>query len=77
MSQRLPVISTREAVKAFGKAGFTEMAARGKGSHVFMHRDDPRAKLTIPKRKELRRGTLRSLISDAGLTVDEFIALLK
>jgi predicted RNA binding protein YcfA (HicA-like mRNA interferase family) len=34
------------------------------------------ANLTIPQHKELSVGTLRSLIRDSGLTVDEFLELL-
>jgi len=76
MASSLPVISTREAVKAFGKVGFEVVPGRGKGSHVVMHKPGWPNILTIPDRRELRRGTLRSLIRDAGLTVEEFCKLL-
>ena len=33
--------------------------------------------LTIPDHRELDRGLLRGLIRDAGLTVEEFVALLE
>ncbi len=36
----------------------------------------PFRRLTVPDHKTLAKGTLRSLIRQAGLTVDEFIALL-
>jgi len=32
--------------------------------------------LSVPLHTELKRGTLRNLIKDAGLTVDEFVAML-
>lgn len=76
MGQRLPVLSCREIVKALGQAGFREIAGRGKGSHVFVYRDNPRKGITIPNEKSVRRGTLRSIIRQADLTVDEFLALL-
>ena len=76
MSRPLPVISGRDAVRAFAKAGFVELPDRGKGSHRVMHRPGWPAILTIPDHRELKRGTLRSLIRDAGLTVDEFVDLL-
>lgn len=41
-----------------------------------MRRDDPFARVTIPNHKEIKKGMLRSIISQAGLTVDEFVALL-
>lgn len=48
------------------------LPGRGKGSHIVMHKPGWDAILTIPDHKELRRGTLRKLIRDAGWTVDEF-----
>lgn len=76
MSDKLPVISRREAVRALTKAGFEVVPNRGKGSHIVMSRPGWRALLTIPDHSTLRRGTLRALIRDAGLTVDEFRDLL-
>lgn len=73
---RLPIISGRDAAKAFKAAGFVELSRRGKGSHMALAREDPKALLTIPDHRELRRGTLRALIRQAGLTTDEFVALL-
>lgn len=73
---KLPVISGKDAVKAFGKAGFELVKGRGKGSHQFMVREDPRCMLTIPDHRELAPGTLRSMIRQAGLTVEQFVDLL-
>lgn len=74
MSPRLPHISGKDAVKAFQKAGFTE--ARQKGSHVYLFIKGHPLALSIPQHDELAPGTLHSLIKKAGLTVEEFIALL-
>jgi len=41
-----------------------------------MRRDDPPARVTIPNHKTLKKGTVRSIIRQAGLTVDEVLALL-
>lgn len=71
---RLPVISGRECVKALTKAGF--VFARQRGSHMVLYREEPPAQVTVPDHKELDRGTLRSIIRQAGLTVDEFVGLL-
>ena len=76
MSSHLPVISGRDAVRAFEKTGFALQHGRGKGSHMVMARDGWAAILTIPDHRELKRETLRSLIRSAGLSVDEFAALL-
>lgn len=77
MSAKLPIISGSECVKVLEKAGF--YLDRQKGSHMIMARDEPPPALTVPvpNHKELKKGTLRSIIRQAGLTVDEFIALLE
>ena len=70
----LPVISGTDAVKAFNQAGWE--AVRQRGSHIIMVKDGSIASLSVPDHRELARGTLRSLIRDAGLSVAEFIELL-
>ena len=71
---KLPVISGALCVKALGKIGFE--VYRQRGSHITMVRSSPPAQTTIPNHKELDRGTLRAIIRQAGLTVEEFNALL-
>lgn len=70
---RLPALSGQQCVAALEKAGFY-VARRGK--HITMRRDNPPARVTIPNHKTLKKGTVRSIIRQAGLTVDEFLALL-
>jgi predicted RNA binding protein YcfA (HicA-like mRNA interferase family) len=71
----LPVISGREAVRAFRKVGYE--TDRQSGSHIILRQaESPHRRLTVPDHKELRKGTLRALIRQAGLSVDEFVALL-
>jgi hypothetical protein len=41
-----------------------------------MQRDDPFAVISVPDHRELDKGTLRAIIREAGLTVDEFVKLL-
>jgi predicted RNA binding protein YcfA (HicA-like mRNA interferase family) len=51
--------------------------ARQKGSHIILIKDGQIATLSVPDHKEVARGTLRSLIRSAGLTVSEFLDVLK
>jgi len=69
----LPVVSGREAVRAFKKLGF--IFYRQKGSHMILYHANGRH-LSIPDHKELDRGTLRALIRGAGITVEDFVATL-
>jgi len=71
---RLGNISGKDATEAFGKAGWQVMGQVG--SHVVMTKPGVRANLSIPQHKELSTGTLRTLIRAAGITVEEFLALL-
>jgi predicted RNA binding protein YcfA (HicA-like mRNA interferase family) len=70
----LPVLSGRKAVRAFEKHGW--QVARQRGSHIIMVKEGENVTLSIPDHKEVAKGTLRSLIRAAGLTVDEFVRLV-
>ena len=72
MSSTLPVISGREVVRVFKSLGWE--AVRQTGSHIIMVKNEEPTTLSIPDHREVAKGTLRSLIRTAGLTVDEFVA---
>jgi predicted RNA binding protein YcfA (HicA-like mRNA interferase family) len=71
---RLPSVSGRQCVKALEKVGFT--VRRQTGSHLIVQRGDPYAQIVVPNHKALKRGLLRKIIKDAGLTVEQFVELL-
>ena len=68
---KLPVISGSRAVKAFQRAGWR--VDRQRGSHVVLLKAGYIASLSVPQHKELAPGTLRSLLRDAGMTVEELL----
>jgi predicted RNA binding protein YcfA (HicA-like mRNA interferase family) len=68
---KLPVISGRQRVKTLEKHGFH--VKRQEGSQIILRRDKPFSQVVVPDHKELDRGTLRSIIRQAGLSTDEFI----
>jgi predicted RNA binding protein YcfA (HicA-like mRNA interferase family) len=71
----LPVISGTDCVRALERAGF--IRNRQKGGHIVMRRANPFAQVVVPDHKTLDRGTLRGIIRQAGMTVDQFVELLK
>jgi len=72
---RLPRVSGREAVRALGKVGYE--IDRQRGSHIVLrHVAPPHRRLTVPDHQEVAKGTLRAVIRHAGLTVEQFTALL-
>ena len=70
----LPVLSGQEVVVAFESLGWS--VARQRSSHIIMTKEGENVTLSIPNHKEVARGTLRSLIRSANLTVDEFVKAL-
>ena len=71
---KLPKISGKNRINVLSKAGF--YFKRQSGSHIVLRRDDPYAQLVVPNHKELDRGTLRAIIRQADISVNEFIELL-
>jgi predicted RNA binding protein YcfA (HicA-like mRNA interferase family) len=73
MTDKLPILSGKDVVKALGKLGYS--INDQKGSHIHL-RHSFRRPLTIPNHTEIARGTLRIIIKDADLTVEKFLELL-
>lgn len=71
----LPALSGRRVVEAFASFGWE--VARQRGSHIILVKDNHNATLSVPDHKEVAKGTLRSLIRAAGMTVEEFVTALK
>jgi predicted RNA binding protein YcfA (HicA-like mRNA interferase family) len=77
MNERLPALRARDVIRALVRAGFA--VSRTSGSHCrLIHTTDPARRVTVPLHgsTDLKRGTLRGIINQAGLTVAQFIALL-
>jgi len=70
---KLPVCSGRDAVAAFGRMGY--VIDHQTSSHIILRHPTQR-RLTVPDHREIAKGTLRSLIRDAGITKEQFVALL-
>jgi predicted RNA binding protein YcfA (HicA-like mRNA interferase family) len=75
--KKLPVLSGRDVVRALERAGFVTVRISG-SHHRMQHRDDPARATTVPvhANRDLPRGTLRDIIDQTGLTVEEFVDLL-
>ncbi|MEW6110912.1 MAG: type II toxin-antitoxin system HicA family toxin [Thermodesulfobacteriota bacterium] len=72
---KLPHLSGREVVRALRKLGYEKDHQRG--SHIVLRQSSyPHRRIVVPDHDELAKGTLRAIIREIGLTVDEFNALL-
>ena len=68
----VPLLKPREVVKTFEKLGWE--VVRQRGSHIILTKEGHIATLSVPNHPEVARGTLRSLITKAGISVEEFLA---
>ena len=71
---RLPVVSGDEFVRAMRRIGYT--LDHFTGSHMILLHPS-RDRLSVPRHRELDRGTLRGLIRKAGVSRDEFARLVR
>ncbi|KKK54718.1 hypothetical protein LCGC14_3081860 [marine sediment metagenome] len=71
----VPVLPPRDIIRAFERLGWR--VARQRGSHIILVKEGHIATLSVPNHSEVARGTLRSLIARAGITVEEFLNSLK
>lgn len=73
---KLPVVSGKDVIKALNRAGF--YIHHQKDSHVTLRKkEDVKVRVVVSLHRVIKRGTLRSIIKDAGLSVEEFIELLR
>jgi predicted RNA binding protein YcfA (HicA-like mRNA interferase family) len=74
---RLPVVSGKQVIRALTKAGFVVDRVVG-SHHVLTFPDDLTRTVTVPVHgnRDLKPGTLRSIIRQTGLSVEEFTQLL-
>jgi predicted RNA binding protein YcfA (HicA-like mRNA interferase family) len=71
---KLPTdISGQELVKVLLRMGF--VVNRQRGSHIILRRDSPYARVVVPDHKQVRPGTLRQILSEAGMTVEQLLDL--
>ena len=72
---KIPIVSAIKVIKVLSKIGYE--ADHQTGSHIILrHRETLHKRLTVPNHKEIARGTLKAILEEAGLTVQEFTDLL-
>lgn len=73
---KLPIVSGIEVIKALSKIGFQHI--RTSGSHAILNKQSENGKITIPVplHKELAKGTLKSIMRQTGLSLEDLLNLL-
>jgi predicted RNA binding protein YcfA (HicA-like mRNA interferase family) len=75
VSQRLPRVTAAEVIRVLEKIGF--VLSRQSGSHkIYKNTEDRRVTVPFHAGKILNPKLLKSILNDAGLTVEKFIELL-
>lgn len=74
--KRLPVVSGNKVVKALQKNGF--LVVHQRGSHVKLKKTegDKVYIAIVPMHRELAKGTLKSILRQANITLEELCELL-
>lgn len=73
---RLPSLKPKKVMQVLQRAGFYEDHVRG-SHHYFKHPNNSSLLVVVPyHNKDLKRGTLLSIIAQAGMTIDEFTSYL-
>jgi predicted RNA binding protein YcfA (HicA-like mRNA interferase family) len=71
---KLPTdISGQELVKVLLRVGF--VVSRQRGSHIVLRRDSPYARVVVPDHRQVRPGTLRQILNEVGMTVEQLLDL--
>lgn len=70
----LPSVNAPELIRALKRAGFREVGQ--KGSHLKLRRGDNVVTVPVHGSRDIRRGTLRTILRYAGMTVQELLDLL-
>jgi predicted RNA binding protein YcfA (HicA-like mRNA interferase family) len=78
MSPKFPAVTSDEVIKVLQKIGVRFKRQSG-SSHAIYYRDSDKKRTVVPihKGKTLKRKTFKSILSDAGLTAEEFNELRK
>ncbi len=73
---KLPILSGKDMIKILGKIGFVHIRTRG--SHMIMIKQTEKGKKTVPvqNHKELAKGTLKSIMDQAGLKLNDLLNLM-
>lgn len=66
--------SGKELVKAFHRIGFT--IDHQKGSHIFLHNPEKNISVIVPNHKEIKIGTLISILKKVGITTKDLKKLI-
>ena len=75
MSPKPPLLSGRQVIKALEKLGYSRVSQRG--SHIKIRNESTQITLIIPDHKEVDRWTLKGILKDAEISIQNFLKILE
>jgi len=78
LKMKLPIVSGEQVIKLLQKEGFS--VTRQKGSHISLHKkleDGTTVLVVVPRKSEIKKGTLLSIIKQSRMNRDDFISKIK
>jgi predicted RNA binding protein YcfA (HicA-like mRNA interferase family) len=72
-SKKLPAVTSKEVIKVLESIGFQFVRQSGSSHAIYKRaRDKRRTNVPVHKGKIIKRKTLKAILKDAGLTVEQF-----
>ena len=68
------IFSGREIVKALHRIGF--IVDHQRGSHIFLHNLEKNISIIVPNHKEVKKGTLNSILKKANISIKDLKELI-
>ncbi|MGE5613302.1 MAG: type II toxin-antitoxin system HicA family toxin [Bacillota bacterium] len=72
MGSKYPILKPNEIIAILKKFGFVVVSQKGSHIKLRKHGNETRT-VIIPDHYEVARGTLRAILEQAGLTIEEFL----
>jgi len=72
---KLPIVSWKDVEQILGKLGY--VFDRQRGSYRIYVRAQPPHTISVPQHREIAKGTPKSILRQLGLSVEDFVALVR
>ena len=77
MGSKYPVLKPLEVIRVLEKLGFVFKSQKGShAKYVKLSKNQPTKTVIVPMHDEVAKGTLQSILEQAGLSLDDFLAYL-
>jgi predicted RNA binding protein YcfA (HicA-like mRNA interferase family) len=74
---KIPVLTAIDVIRGLKKAGFV-LYRQARGSHEIWYNPDTKRRTTVPSHPgaDIPKGTLKAILKEAGIPLEDFLRLL-